>query len=258
MNGGWTAADLTLDRAEILRMQGYRDPSLASPAVREILEACLAEGQGLLQPQTWHRRVGIAGTEGGRVLVEDGPVFTSKGLARVLGSSRELVVFLVTIGSALERAVQRNTAEGDYPVALMLDAVGSVAVEVLADRVQRAVEADARAIQAGCSNRYCPGYGDWDVRDQGALFDLLCGDEADVTVRLNDSSLMSPLKSLSGVIGLGEGVHRIAESPCHLCAKPNCLMRRAPLRRPEPTAEACVLQGDDDHSAIRHPHSEMA
>lgn len=243
MNGGWTAADLTLDPAEILRMQGYRDPDLASPAVREILEACRAEGRSLLRPQVWHRRVGIADMAGARVRVEDGPAFTSKGLARVLGASRELVVFLVTVGPALEEAVQRKTADGDYPDALMLDAVGSVAVEDLADRVQRAVEADARAIQAGCSNRYCPGYGDWDVREQAPLFDLLRGDDAPLTVTLNESYLMNPLKSLSGVIGLGGGVHRIAESPCHLCAKPNCLMRRAPVRRPEPKAEACALHG---------------
>lgn len=241
MNGDWTAADLTLDPAEILRMQGYRDPSLASPAVREILEACLTEGRSLLRPQVWHRRAGIAGIEGTRVFVEDGPAFTSKGLARVLGASRELIAFLVTIGPALEEAVQRKTADGDYPDALMLDAVGSVAVEALADRVHRAVEADARAIQAGCSNRYCPGYGDWDLREQAPLFALLRGDEGSLSVTLNESCLMNPLKSLSGVIGLGASVHRIAESPCHLCAKPNCLMRRAPLRRREPEADACGL-----------------
>jgi hypothetical protein len=240
---GWTAADLMIDAAEVLRMQGYRDPGLASPPVRAILEACRAEGRALLRPRAWHRRVAIAGIEGARVVVGDGPAFTSRALARVLAGSKELVAFVVTIGPALEREVRRRTASGDYPEALMLDAVGSVAVEELAERVRRAVEAGARAIGAGCSNRFAPGYGDWDVREQAALFALLRGANAELAVSLNESCLMNPLKSLSGVIGLGEGVHRIAESPCHLCAKPNCLMRRAPLWRPEPRAETCALHG---------------
>jgi len=52
------------------------------------------------------------------------------------------------------------------------------------------------------TNRYSPGYCGWDVTEQHKLFQLMpenyCG------IKLTPSALMDPVKSISGIIGIGK------------------------------------------------------
>ena len=49
--------------------------------------------------------------------------------------------------------------------------------------------------------RFSPGYCGWHITAQRKLFDLLDPDET--VISLNESCLMSPLKSISGVLVIG-------------------------------------------------------
>ena len=74
------------------------------------------------------------------------------------------------------------------------------------------------------TNRYSPGYCGWHVSEQQKLFPLFpiaapCG------IRLTDSSLMVPIKSVSGVIGTGTNVRKL-EYTCGLCTYENCYRKR--------------------------------
>ncbi|MCF0209200.1 MAG: methionine synthase, partial [Bacteroidaceae bacterium] len=74
------------------------------------------------------------------------------------------------------------------------------------------------------TNRFSPGYCGWHVREQKLLFSTFplaepCG------VKLTDSCLMLPIKSVSGVIGIGENVRKL-EYTCGLCDYANCYKRR--------------------------------
>ena len=72
------------------------------------------------------------------------------------------------------------------------------------------------------TNRYSPGYCNWPVSDQQILFLLLpekfCG------VTLTGSSLMIPIKSVSGVIGIGASV-KMKEYTCDTCGMKDCTYR---------------------------------
>jgi cobalamin-dependent methionine synthase I len=73
------------------------------------------------------------------------------------------------------------------------------------------------------TNRYSPGYCDWPVKDQQKLFSFFpekfCG------IRLSESSLMYPIKSLSGMIGIGSLVS-YQLYPCDSCKDENCQYRK--------------------------------
>ena len=73
------------------------------------------------------------------------------------------------------------------------------------------------------TNRYSPGYCGWDVAEQHKLFQLIpdnfCG------VRLNESSLMNPEKSVSGIIGIGENV-KYNPYTCRICDMKDCIYRK--------------------------------
>lgn len=102
----------------------------------------------------------------------------------------------------------------------VLDVIGSVIVEKAMDEIQKKLEDDMKLNGLGISDRFSPGYCDWNVSDQHKLFRLLpenfCG------IRLSESSLMNPIKSVSGIIGLGENLKQLGYQ-CHWCNDPNCI-----------------------------------
>jgi len=72
------------------------------------------------------------------------------------------------------------------------------------------------------TNRYSPGYCGWNITGQKILFSLLpeyfCG------IELTDTCLMLPIKSVSGIIGIGRDVKFNAYTR-NLCDMQYCLYR---------------------------------
>lgn len=145
-----------------------------------------------------------------------------KIIAQQLKGSTSLGIFLATLGNKFDR-ISRKYFEGADPFSgFIIDAMGSVLVEKTADWLEVKLPEISLEKNAGFSNRFSPGYCGWDVREQQILFNLLptnfCG------VRLTESSLMIPIKSVSGIIGIGEN---LVKQPyyCSFCHMENCYRR---------------------------------
>lgn len=78
---------------------------------------------------------------------------------------------------------------------------------------------------------------DWHIREQRILFDLIGENVERVGVELNDSFLMFPVKSTSGIRFGSEGVLH----DCALCQKKNCPSRKVPF-----SMEAFLSAKDED------------
>ena len=162
-------------------------------------------------------------TSAHRLLV-DGIVFeVGQIVSGQLGRSEGAAVFLCTAGPGIEWLSRRLMSSGDPFTGFIADAIGSLVVERAMDRVQGCLEELVGGRGLRITNRYSPGYCGWQVQEQQKLFRLLpagfCG------VSLTDSSLMRPMKSVSGVIGLGAAV-RHSPYTCRLCDLEDCLYRR--------------------------------
>ena len=70
--------------------------------------------------------------------------------------------------------------------------------------------------------RYSPGYGDLSLESQKQVFALLNPPKY-IGVTLNDSLLMSPSKSVTGIIGIG-GCDK--KEDCANCNLENCEYRK--------------------------------
>ncbi|MCH8136634.1 MAG: hypothetical protein IIB77_11700 [Proteobacteria bacterium] len=152
-------------------------------------------------------------------------IFESGVFARLLENCDKAAIFLVTIGDLLEEMVGQLAEDRLVVQATVLDAIGSVAVESVANFVQERVEEVAQAQGLCISRRFSPGYCDWDIEQQRMVFQAMNGDYADV--RLTDGCLMLPQKSISGIIGIGPCDSNIEEyNPCRSCDKLECTGRR--------------------------------
>ena len=147
---------------------------------------------------------------------------TGKSIASFLKHSEYLAVFVCTAGDGIESLITRYREEGDLLKSYISDLTGTLLVEKAMDLIQKALGDRLSGKGIFLTNRYSPGYCDWDTLEQHKLFSLLPGGSCGVT--LNASALMSPMKSISGIIGIGEKV-KFHRHDCEVCKSTHCIYR---------------------------------
>jgi hypothetical protein len=139
-----------------------------------------------------------------------------------LKKTESVAVFVCTAGEEIGRISREVMMGGDPLKGYILDVIGSIVVDAAADLMQDALAKSV--IQSGqkITNRYSPGYCGWSVGEQHKLFQLIpdnfCG------IKLTESALMDPVKSASGIIGIGEHV-RYFKYTCSYCDMKDCTYR---------------------------------
>lgn len=137
-------------------------------------------------------------------------------------------IFLCTAGNEITSFAKQAEANGDPLYAYVLDVTGSVIVDKAMDKVQEILYNEMLEKGLGISDRFSPGFCEWSVSDQQKLFRLLppgfCG------VTLSESSLMHPIKTVSGIIGVGKGLKQKGYQ-CYWCNDPNCIVGKTKRKK---------------------------
>ena len=144
-------------------------------------------------------------------------------ILRQLRGSEAFALFICTSGLEFETYQQRLKEQGDMVRVFIADALGSVIAEKCADQMEKALQESIDKLGWKHTNRFSPGYCGWHVSQQQLLFPLFQGHTCGV--KLTDSSLMIPIKSVSGIIGLGKKVRKL-EYTCGLCDFKQCYKRK--------------------------------
>ncbi len=133
-----------------------------------------------------------------------------------------IAVFACTAGPEIPAKSRKLINEGDHLQGYVFDVFGSIVVEAAMDLIQDELRLKMIDKGVNISNRYSPGYCGWMVSEQKKLFSLLpenfCG------ISLTDSCLMQPIKSVSGIIGIGTEI-KFNQYTCNMCDMENCLYR---------------------------------
>ena len=182
----------------------------------------------LMNPRLLFMKERIKRVEGGRVYLNSGMTLKNPKLSRTLRDSEELICFLTTIGEEIDLEINRVMRHGRLSEAFIMDALGSVAVENLADQFHRYMERQYSQNDKAITPRFSPGYCDWPIEEQRKLFELF--DSNTAGIELKDSFLMMPRKSISAVFGVYpiNGIPPPSPyNPCIDCSKIDCPARRA-------------------------------
>ncbi len=235
--GGREAYHFRLDFSETLptpreieTVLGYTIAEAPEP-VGAAIEATLATTAELWSIEGGYVIVPSASVDLGQKRVHVGATSFAVGpiICGQLARAEGLAAFLCTAGPGIEEHSRALLSAGDPLAGYVADTVGSLVVERALDRIEDHLIAllSRRALRT--TQRYSPGYCGWSVAEQEQLFSLLPPDFC--RVRLTESSLMQPIKSVSGVVGFGRDVRRNPYN-CHLCEIDHCLYRRLPQKAP--------------------------
>lgn len=203
--------ELGITAADVYEQMGYHDAQ-PDKATQQETATILKEVSQWLRPQFSY------------FVVNKQPDFEMGNIIlRQLRGSEAFALFICTSGLEFETYQHRLKEQGDMVRVFIADALGSVIAEKCADQMEKALQESIDKLGWKHTNRFSPGYCGWHVSQQQLLFPLFQGHTCGV--KLTDSSLMIPIKSVSGIIGLGEKVRKL-EYTCGLCDFKQCYKRK--------------------------------
>jgi len=217
---------LNIDVEEVLRYQGYSKKKVKKPNqnILQITEGEINRGYSLFKPQGIYSLIKIKSfASEGRINLENGLTFRfAKSIIDQLKGASHLLVGVVTIGDFLEKKVSELFSQGEYPRALALDAVGTVAVEDFSRGVRKLARQEVKEQGLKTSRHFSPGYGGWEVSQQDIIFKSISADN--IGVKLTKGYMMVPQKSLSWAIGVGKEIITPSEEDnnCGNCQSKYC------------------------------------
>ena len=195
-----------VDKKEILRYMGCKTPD---ENILSLLEECLSEAMPTLSYAVSYSVYPIKYKKD----------ISSDGLLKHLSDSDEIIVFAATIGVGIDRLISKYSRISPTK-AVIFQAIGTERIEALCDAF-----CDEMKKKYGCiTNRFSPGYSDWDIKDQKLIISITEATK-NLGICLNDSFLMSPSKSVTAVIGI-QNEKTDEKNPCETCNNADCIYRR--------------------------------
>jgi hypothetical protein len=185
----------------ILRLHKYRDLAAVPQVIRRAAEEIATEASRLATPEAviWRGPVTEA-DPGGAVTLAGAHHFRSRTLARLLSASSEAMVLVLTVGAAIEDRAKEMLDTNLLMEGVLMDTAGWAALEVVARDLRRGLTAAEKRHGRSLTHRTAPGYSDWGLEEQTALFRVFS--DAPLPVTLNEAACMLPRKSISGVFGV--------------------------------------------------------
>jgi len=181
--------------------------------------ALCEQAHGMGRPKAVYRVAYIDGRDGDCVTL-DGVTFTSRVLAMNLAAVERAFAFVVTCGMELDSYIIES---GDLLKKFWWDAIKEnvlrCAYDYLFDYLARTYRLEKIATMH-------PGSADlevWPIEQQVELFCLLGNGPSSIGVKLSESCLMSPIKTISGLVFATQ----TGFQSCQVCQRENCPGRRA-------------------------------
>ncbi len=188
-------------------------PDLIENGLRQAPEYCRIVG-GYKLFEKFHVDV-----NGETLQIEDQVFHPGKIVVTQLKEAAQAALFLCTAGPGISELSRKKSAEGDELMAYVLDVIGSVTVDKAAGLLQERIHEEVSELGYGITDSFSPGYCNWSVGEQQKLFSLF--PEGYCNIRLSDSSLMHPIKSVSGLTGVGINCEQTGYQ-CNWCNDLDC------------------------------------
>lgn len=211
-------ADLSLNRNDIYLMMGSGS-YVPDAEMIECIEERIARIAQWCRPRYGYELFQVTDRDA-RSICLDGEKLTTGGIiTRYLEDAEFVAVFVATAGEEFEKWLREEARSGDILREFIAANIGSEIAEAANRAFCAAFETNCAPQGLHIGNPYSPGYCGWNITDQRTLFSMLppapCG------VRLNDSCLMTPIKSVSGIIPVGRYVRKEPYG-CAICNSATC------------------------------------
>ncbi len=208
---------LGLKTREVLRRQGLGGGAKIRPEIKILIQELLASVKKarLLEPAVAYEYYTVSSMKGSQISLDGDKAIRGPLLPAIFPEAKELAVLLCTIGPRLEKQVTDYSKSGETMRGMILDGIGSTAVDMVTPEVLRRLTNEVSSRGYEISSPVNPGMPGFPLTEQWNLLGLVNADE--IGVRLTASGVLVPRKSVSMVIGIGPKMTRWTEA--EVCAR---------------------------------------
>ncbi len=238
-----------IDETKVLSLLGYNKNNVPSEEILKRIRYEIAGCGDYLNPVVYYEYFNIKSKRDNKIILENGVAFEGEFISEKLMNCNKIIAAVITLGAGVNEVIDNAFNEGDYLRALIMDSIATEAIGYVNKVFWQKIVDDIKNTNLGLTQVMSPGDARWELQEQAKIFKCM-GDEFS-EVKLNDSFLMIPSKSLAQVYGFGENIG-IAKNEhiCIECSMKHCAYRsdgKIPLTiQSEDTKEIIDVQKDEN------------
>ncbi len=228
-----------LNNQDVLRGMGMGARAEVRPEFDRLIAEMLHDEAilSLIQPALAYAIHSVSKIEGDDCYLDSSVVLHGSTISRLFLQAKALAVAVATIGPELEARVTGYFLSGQRLKGMVLDAMGNSSTENMRSAIHAIVSEDAKKRGYKLSSPVSPGGAGFPLSEQVKIFKLVPADA--IGVKLTETGMMVPCKSLSMVMGLGENMPIFTASErCDMCSAGKVCPYRY---QPEPECENAPL-----------------
>ncbi len=213
--------DLVFDKENYLEVRqdkyGYL---LDRSGLRRKFDDAFDDARKYCQPIACYKAFPIERIRHQKVDIDAGVTIGGGPVVSVIGGAQEVVLAVCTVGIAIDERIKELRNHKHAFKMLILDELASWGLDQV--RYQVLAEISERYESLGWRTSSClsPGESSWSVHDQKTIFQML--DTKQIGVELGSEYVMTPLKSLSLLVGVGDRpLGSEGLSSCEFCSIKN-------------------------------------
>lgn len=201
-----------LNKEEALRYLGY-PAEHADDATLEMMKTCEEKVLETAKVRYVYKIADITPAEQGVCVDGTDLILRGNSIKEHLTGCEKAALIAVTLSDGIDRLL-RFLQTTDMASALIADSLSSVAIEQACDKVEEMIKQELPSYNQ--TFRFGIGYGDFPIEQQKAFLNILNAGKQ-IGLMTNASSMLTPTKSVTAVIGLTTGPVQAGKRGCTAC-----------------------------------------
>lgn len=210
---------IEVDENEILKLLG--DEKKVKEKWKDIVKEEIQWTKTYIKPFIIYEQYKIIALEKQQIILENQILLEGKGVDKYFDQCHGIIMAIATIGKEIDERIEEKFKTGDYIRGIILDYIGN---KILGSITCCFFEEQSHLLgqsQMGLTLPLSPGDLHFSLAEQKKIFKSLQPEK--IGISLNETDMMTPLKSISMIYGLGKGFKTpISHQSCKNCQVAHC------------------------------------
>ena len=208
---------------EAVRYLGYGKNEVDDKTLQEIQDS-FRELERLADKKSIYRIFELSLKDENELKIGNVEIY-SRNLRTNLKDCKQVVLFVATLGTEVDRLIRKMQVV-DMAKAVVMQACAATLLEEYSDELQQKIAERMQEQGKYIRPRFSPGYGDFSIQHQKDVLAMLETSKR-IGVTMTDSYMLTPTKSVTAVIGIGDAEMNCNLNSCEECDKTDCTYRRS-------------------------------
>lgn len=207
---------------EAIRYLGYGNHAVDDQTL-SLIQEVFTELDQIAEKRIVYRIFDIVHVSEARIKIEQMEI-ESRSLGRNLKGCKKVLMLGATLGVGVDLLMKRYSCT-QIAKAVVMQACAAAVLEEYLNEWQEKKKEELHSEGWYLRPRFSPGYGDFPLKHQKDMLGMLEAAKK-IGLTMTDSSMLSPTKSVTAVIGLTRKEEHCHRNGCEECAKIDCIYRR--------------------------------